>query len=202
MKTVLFVVITSVITSVATAQVVTPGYLLKRLQSQTPYVFARKYNLRVEIDSQFVNGATGMTIDTKIMAANKGWDKLAKTQVSDIITTSFIFFINPTSRQVYPHLIISTKSGQTKKQKKQCLEDIQLSGFSNKYMKPDSVYGNGNYALILNDTVIDPAKARSKFYSLSLEDIVNIGFSQGYKVAVYGEESKNGVVFIWTKTSK
>lgn len=125
----------------------------------------------------------------------------------DILTLSLSWKIDRTvDRKIYEFLIsIRTNKYQTKSDKKYNYERIISEYIIDKYSDKDNErLGNArDFALIIDDEVIPPHKARAQLFSIEFKDIECIDICGiGYEYPIYGENSKNGQVFIWTKRRK
>jgi hypothetical protein len=173
------------------------NYITDRWKS----VNIKKTGKDVVVDSQLLSAANYFYIDEKSYDKVKGLKKIKEISISDLILINFSLF---TMMEGYgSRIIVFTKKGHSKSLKKFLYNSASTTAFRIKKSPAiDSVYGSGNCALILNDHLIEPSKAASTFFSIKFESILYIGYTTGYQIPVYGEDSKNGVVFIWTKEKK
>ena len=175
--------------------------ILRHLQLRWDTVLSRQ-DVVILMDTTYMRNLDGIRIDQNEYAVPAGWQKIMAIDSNDVMIIRPQVMHDRRSGTYNRLIVISTKSGQTKKNIKS-LYDMVISGASFKtpydYRRSDTMTLTKNRSLVINDTIVRNNKEMSSFYSIPFEDIVNIDFTGPYGKPFYGPNSKNGVVLIWTK---
>lgn len=160
----------------------------------------------IAVDFSLIKHSNYFKVDGKLYDSNSVNGVLKNLVSGDLTGITVAYKKDWHTRKIYEYLIlIRTKKNQSKRDKKYNYERTISEYITDQYSYKDTtrLANAKDCALIINGHIIPPHLARAKLFSIDFRNMENIdAFGPGYEFPIYGENSKNGQVFIWTKKKK
>ena len=146
-----------------------------------------------------LDSALGAGVDMKFEEPAKGWKKIEQVDSSDV-TVMYLLLQEARDVRTFAQVMVRTKSGQKERFRNQMYEYAKENSF---YMRwPQHNNEMKSFAFVLNDSIVPEKNAARVFSSIPYKDIRYIDVIAGYDKPIYGENSRWGTLFIWTKEKK
>ncbi len=199
------VVFLSMLVTPLKAQKLDKEYILQYLEQRWDTVRYNRFNTYILVDTSYIDSVNSFMIDRKEYSVEEGWKRISNMDRNDVMMVYPLTRTDPYRPIFYRTIGIKTKSGQDKNERKKEYEYIAQMAFKTEYdyrRKDTTGIRTQNYALVINDTLVRNNKERPAFYRIPYEEIESISSIAGYRKPFYGKNSRNGVVFIWTRRKK